>query len=125
MCYVITISSWHEIGRDKSSFQNNESLFKEIFERVLADQLMIHFDNLLSVHLYAYREGYSCQHAILQLTGYWRRALDEGQNVGTIAMDLSKAFDKMPHTLLIAKLQAYNVSPAACNFIISYLKNRL
>ena len=115
-----------------------ESLFKEnyrsvnvltviskIFERVLADQLMIHFDNLLSVHLSAYRKGYSCQHAILQLTEYWRRALDEGQNVGTIAMDLSKAFDKMPHALLIAKLHAYNVSPAACNFIISYLKNRL
>ena len=40
-------------------------------------------------------------------------------------MDLSKAFDKMPHALLIAKLHAYNVSPAACNFVISYLKNRL
>ena len=86
---------------------------------------MFHVDKLLSVHLSAYRKGYSCQHAILQLTEYWRRALDEGQNVGTIAMDLSKAFDKMPHALLIAKLHAYNVSPAACNFIISYLKNRL
>ena len=40
-------------------------------------------------------------------------------------MDLSKAFDKMPHALLIAKLHAYNVSPDACNLIISYLKNRL
>ena len=116
-------------------FKKIESLFKEnyrsvnviskIFERVLADQLMIHFDNLLSVHLSANRKGYCCQHAILQSTEYWRRALDEGQNVGTIAMDLSKAFDKMPHALLIAKLHAYNVSPAACNFIISYLKNRL
>ena len=35
------------------------------------------------------------------------------------------ALDKMPHTLLIAKLYAYNISPAACNFIISYSKNRL
>ena len=86
---------------------------------------MIHFDNLLSVHLSAYRKGYSCQHTILQLMEYWRRALDEGQNVGTIALDLSKAFDKMPQALLIAKLHAYNVSPAACNFIISYFKNRL
>ena len=97
----------------------------KIFERIMADQLMSYFDNLLSTHLSAYRKGYSCQHAILQLTEYWRKALDEGQNVGTVAMDLSKAFDKMPHALLIAKLHAYNVSPAACNLIISYLKNRL
>ena len=65
-----------------------------LFERILADQLMIHFDNLLSVHLSAYRKGYSYQHTILQLTEYWRRALDEGQNVGTIAMDLSKGLIK-------------------------------
>ena len=118
--------------------KKNESLFKEnyrsvnvltviskIFERILADQLMIHFYNLLSVHLSAFRKGYSCQHTIPHLTEYWRRALDEGQNVGTIAMDLSKAFGKMPRALLIAKLHAYNVTPAACNLIISYLKNRL
>ena len=40
-------------------------------------------------------------------------------------MDLSKAFDKMSYALLIAKLHAYNTPPAACIFIISYLKNRL
>ena len=39
-------------------------------------------------------------------------------------MDLSKAFDCMPHGLLIAKLHAYGVSPTACNLIISYLQNR-
>ena len=87
-------------------------------ERIMANQLMSYFDNLLSTHLSAYRRWHSCQHAILQLTEYWRKALDEGQNVGTVAMDLSKAFDKMPHALLIAKLHAYNVSSAACNLII-------
>ena len=118
-------------------FKKIESLCKEnyrsvdiltvtskIFERIMADQLMSYFDNLLSTHLSAYRKGYSCQHAILQFTEYWRKALDEGQNVGTVAMDLSKAFDKMPHALLIAKLHAHNVSPAACNLIISYLKKQ-
>ena len=97
----------------------------KIFERIMADQLMSYFDSLLSTHLSAYRKGYSCQHAILQLMEYWRKALDEGQNVDTVAMDLSKAFDKMPHALLIAKLHAYNVSPTACNLIINYLQNRL
>ena len=65
-----------------------------------------------------------CQHVILRLTEYWRRALDNGNAVGTIAMDLSRTFDKMPHTLLIAKLNAYGLSEHACNLIISYLRNR-
>ena len=74
--------------------------------------------------LSAYRKGYSCQHVILRLTEYWRQALDNGSTVGTVAMDLSRAFDKMPHALLIAKLSAYGMSKDACNLIISYLRNR-
>ena len=51
---------------------------------------------------------------ILQLTEYWRRALDENKYVGTIAMDLSKAFDCMPHGLLLAILHSYGLSSKAC-----------
>ena len=39
-------------------------------------------------------------------------------------MDLSKAFDRMPHGLLIAQLHAYGLSDDACNMVISYLKDR-
>ena len=39
-------------------------------------------------------------------------------------MDLSKAFDSMPHGLLIAQLSAYGVSKKTCNLIIKYLCNR-
>ena len=42
-----------------------------------------------------------------------------------IGMDLSKAFDCMPHGLLLAKLFAYGVVPNACLFISTYLKNRM
>ena len=40
-------------------------------------------------------------------------------------MDLSRAFDCMPHGLLVAKLHAYGVSPKACVFISDYLKDRM
>ena len=39
-------------------------------------------------------------------------------------MDLSKAFDRMPHGLLIAKLHAYGLSMNACQLIVSYLKDK-
>ena len=39
-------------------------------------------------------------------------------------MDLSKAFDCLPHDLIIAKLGAYGLSADACDFLSSYLTNR-
>ena len=38
-------------------------------------------------------------------------------------MDLSKAFDCLPHGLLTAKLRAYGLSEHACDLIASYLSN--
>ena len=93
----------------------------KLFENIMSDQLTDNFRNLLCS---AYRKGNSCQHVILRLTEYWRQALDNGNTVGTIAMDLSRVFDKMPHALLIAKLNAYGLSEDAYNLIINYLTNR-
>ena len=39
-------------------------------------------------------------------------------------MDLSKAFDCIPHDLLIAKLEAYGLSLSALAYIYSYLKGQ-
>lgn len=39
-------------------------------------------------------------------------------------MDLSKAFDAIPHRLLLSKMHAYGVSDESCNLIRSYLFNR-
>ena len=100
------------------------TVWSKIFERLLSDQLTVFFLKILDSKVSAYRKGYSCQHVILDLTEFCRKSLDENEYVGTISTDLAKAFDSMPHGLLIAKLHAYGLSPNACGMVMSYLCNR-
>ena len=39
-------------------------------------------------------------------------------------MDLSKAYDCLPHDLLIAKFEAYDIGKSGFNLLLSYLPNR-
>ena len=97
----------------------------KIFERVYNDQMGVYFKDILSTLLSAFRKRYGCPHVLTKLMENVKQALDEGENVGLILLDLSKAFDCLPHRLLLCKLNAYGVSYDACSLIKSYLCQRL
>ena len=52
------------------------------------------------------------------------KSLDNNTVAGAVLMDLSKAFDCLPHNLLIAKLAAYGLDRNTLKLIASYLKDR-
>jgi hypothetical protein len=54
----------------------------------------------------------------------WREALDKNFYVSAFLMDLSKAFDCLPHNILLDKLSAYGVSSHSVSLLKSYLSNR-
>ena len=60
----------------------------------------------------------------IPVIGNWRSNLDNDYIVGAVLMDLSKAFDRIPHDLLIAKLSAYGFDEISLALIYSYLKRR-
>ena len=66
-------------------------------------------NNYISLYVSAYRKGRNSQHVLIRLLEEWRQHLDNNKVVGGVFMDLSKAFDRVPHDLLIAKLAAYSV----------------
>ena len=51
-------------------------------------------------------------------------ALDVKESVVVAAVDVSKAFDSVRHSLLLAKLKAHGFSTTATNLIREYLKER-
>jgi hypothetical protein len=50
--------------------------------------------------------------------------LDENKYIAAILMDLSKAFDCLPHDLILLKLEAYGLSEKSINLLKSYLSDR-
>ena len=79
---------------------------------------------MLSKLLCGFRSKHNTQHALLYLLKAWQQCLDKTGLVGTILMDLSKAFDSLPHDLIIAKLSAYGLSKQSLKLLSSYLNNR-
>ena len=96
----------------------------KIFEGIMCDQLLTFMSPLLSNELSAYRKSYSCNNVLVKCVENWRKSLDNDKHIGCILIDLSKAFDCLPHGLLIAKLNAYGVTKDSCKLILSYLRNR-
>ncbi|KAL9986821.1 hypothetical protein ACROYT_G001023 [Oculina patagonica] len=82
----------------------------KVFEQLLSNQLSHWFNNKLCDNLTAYRKRNSCETALLSLTENWKKALDEHKFVGALSTDMSKAFDSLHHHLMLAKLNAYDVT---------------
>ena len=96
-----------------------------MFERILLfDQITTFFNKLFSKFLCGFRKGFCTQTALFNLISKWQKLLDDKKIIGTLLIDLSKAYDCINHSLLLAKLEAYGFSSKSLKLLKSYLKNR-
>ena len=117
--------------KDKNLISNYRPIsilpcLSKIFEKSAAIQLLNHFEKycMISSSQHAYRPHHSTTTCLFELVNYLHECLDENKAVAIISLDLSKAFDSINHELLLKKLENFNLSISAIEYIKSYLENR-
>ena len=115
-----------ESKTEKSNYRPISILpnISKIFERCIYYQLSNHFDSILSPLQCGFRKGYNAQYCLMVMIEKLKKVLDKGGEYGALLTDLSKAFDCLPHDLLIAKLNMYGMEKSSLRLINSYLSNR-
>ena len=98
----------------------------KIFERHVNRHLMSYLNKYCLIHetQSGFRQKHSCQTALVKLIDQWLACIDKGDIVGSIFIDLRKAFDLVDHKTLIRKLSTYKCSQSSLQWFISYLESR-
>ena len=87
----------------------------KFYKKFIYNSLSSYAEIILTNFISAYRKSYSSNQALLR----HRKLEKKLEN-----WNLSKAFDCIPHDLLVAKLHGYALSEDAVTFAYSYLKRR-
>ena len=82
-------------------------------------------NNLLAKFQSAYRQFHSTETGLLRVCNDILQAIDEGQEVVLVLLDLSSAFDTIDHKVLLDRLRIrYGFSGTVLDWFRSYLSNR-
>ena len=73
---------------------------------------------VLSKFQCAFRKGYSTQDCVLSMVGNCKKASDQGNEYSPLLTDFSKAFDCLPHGLIVQKFHAYRFSTESLKVIV-------
>ena len=106
---------------------SNLTFMSKITEKCMLHQLKNHCDtyNLLPDYQSAYRENYSCETCLLQLTNNILLACEHQSVMSLTVLDLSAAFNTVDHSILTSTLKSkFGIDELALKWFDNYLQPR-
>ena len=84
----------------------------------------LHNNNILSEFQHGLREKRSCEYQLLLRVHDFAQGLNLSEEINSILLDFSKAFDKVDHNKLCHKLHHYGIQGKTLNWIQNFLSGR-
>ena len=102
------------------------SVLSKVFESILNRKIWKHLNssNLISDRQYGFRKKRSTGDLLSLLSDSWSSALRHFSESFAVALDISKAFDRVWHKALISKLPSFGIYPSLCDLLSNFLSGR-
>ncbi|EYC41325.1 hypothetical protein Y032_0573g156 [Ancylostoma ceylanicum] len=98
----------------------------KVMEKIIRNKLLSRLDKFHGIppEQHGFLPGKSTMTNLVDSLFDWRKARNAGKSLDIIYFDFSKAFDKVPHSALLFKLEHIGVSGKLLDWFRSYLENR-
>ena len=102
------------------------SVVSKVFEKLVNNRIVDHLEkcDLFSDFQYGFRSCRSTADLLTVVSDRIARAFNRPGATRTVALDISKAFDRVWHAGLLHKLKSYGISGQIFGLISSFLSNR-
>ena len=102
------------------------SVVSKVFEKLVNNRIVDHLEKcgLFSNFQYAFRSSRSTADLLTVVSDRIARAFNKSGAAGAVALDISKAFERVWHPGLLHKLRCYGISGQIFVLISSFLGNR-
>jgi hypothetical protein len=93
----------------------SSSICSQILEHIIYSNIMNHLsqNNLLSDNHHGFRARRSCETQLITTVQELAKNMSSGKQIDAILLDLSKAFDRVPHRRLLMKLDHLHLTASA------------